>query len=184
MTAPPFQRSTSMVKATITMAEYGPMVFELFPQKAPVTVANFAAAANSGFYDGLTFCRIVKGYVVQGGSPDNDIMTDSGFHILGEFAENGFPTGMDHRRGAISMARDEAPDTAGTQFFVVHEDAHKLDGRYASFGYMISGYETLDALAELETNGKENWNRPLKLPVIESIRVVAEGEILPPVQRI
>jgi len=173
-----------MVKATITMEIYAPMSFELFPNLAPITVASFAEVANSGFYDGLTFCRIVKDYVIQSGSPDNDIMMDSDFHIVGEFGQNGYPTGIDHRRGAISMARDDAPNTAGTQFFVVHQDAHKLDNRYAAFGYMLEGFDTLDAIAALETSGAETWNKPLSAPVIRSIRVTTEGEVLPPVQRI
>jgi peptidyl-prolyl cis-trans isomerase B (cyclophilin B) len=160
-----------MLKAIITMAVLGTMTFELFPDKAPLTAASFMQVANSGFYDGLAFCRIVKGYVIQAGSPDNDIMTDSDFHIVGEFADNGYPTGVEHRRGAISMARDDAPDTAGTQFFIVHQDAHKLDGRYAAFGYMLSGFEVLDTLADLETSGSDTWNRPLVLPIIQSIRV-------------
>ncbi len=172
------------MKATITMADYAPMTFELFPDQAPITVANFVQVANSGFYDGLTFCRIVQGYVIQSGSPDNDIMTDSDFHIVGEFGQNGIPTGLDHRRGAISMARDDAPDTAGTQFFITHQDAHKLDGRYAAFGYMLEGFDTLDAIASLETNGPETWNKPLCAPVITAIRVTTDGETPPPVQRI
>ena len=173
-----------MVKAIVVMAEYEPMTFELFLAQAPVTVASFAEAANSGFFDGLTFCRIVKNYVIQAGSPDNDVMTDSEFHIVGEFAQNGHPTGLDHRRGAISMARDEDFNTAGTQFFVVHKDAHKLDGRYAAFGYMLDGFETLDEIASLQTHGPETWNKPLQPPVITSIRVITDGEALPPLRRI
>ncbi len=160
------------------------MIFQLFPERAPITVSNFAEVANSGFYDGLAWCRIVEGYVIQSGSPDNDIMTDSDFHIIGEFKENGYLTDLDHRRGAISMARDDAPNTAGTQFFVVHQDAHKLDGRYAAFGYMLSGFDTLNALACLATHGPEKWNRPLQLPIIKSIRVMVENETLPPLNRI
>ncbi len=163
-----------MWKAIIDVTGFGTMVFELFPENAPATAASFAETANSTFYDGLAFCRIVKGYVIQAGSPDNDIMTDSDFHITGEFAENGYPTGIDHRRGAISMARDEGPDTAGTQFFIVHQDAHKLDGRYAAFGYMISGYDVLDRIAEVATGGPDTWNRPLVMPIIRSIRVEME----------
>lgn len=172
-----------MTECVIRTRDFGEMRFVLFPQCAPITVANFAALANEGFYDGLTWCRIVEGYVIQGGSPDNDIMTDSDFHIVGEFAENGHDTGLDHRRGAISMARDDAPDTAGTQFFVCHQDAHKLDGRYASFGYMEEGFEVLDRIAALETNGPEHWNQPLHPPVIEQIRVTSD-EALPEPERI
>lgn len=170
--------------ATLQVQGYAPMVFTLYPERAPITVANFAALANSGFYDGLTVCRIVQGYVIQAGSPDGDIMTDSDFHIVGEFAQNGVDTGLDHRRGCISMARDDAPNTAGTQFFVVHQDAHKLDGRYAAFGYMQAGFETLDAIAQLPTGGPETWNRPDRMPVIESVRVAMQGETPPPLQRI
>ena len=172
-----------MVKAIITLQDGGEMTFELFPDKAPVTVANFAALANAGFYDGLGFCRIVQGFVIQGGSPDNDIMTDSDFHIPGEFKDNGVDTGLDHRRGAISMARDDAPDTAGTQFFVVHQDAHRLDGRYAAFGYMRSGHEVLDALATLPTSGSDTWNKPLDMPIMRTVRVTAD-EALPEVKRL
>ena len=173
-----------MAKATICMADGGVMVLRLFAQLAPITTANFADLANSGFYDGLAFCRIVQDYVIQGGSPDNDIMTDSSFHIVGEFTQNGHPTGIDHRRGAISMARDDAFDTAGTQFFIVHQDAHQLDGRYAAFGYMQSGFRTLDQIASVPTQGKEEWNRPLELPMIRSIRVTAKKGELPGVRRI
>ncbi len=160
-----------MLTAVITVTGFGVMTFELFPDKAPITAGNFERVANAGFYDGLAFCRVVKGYVIQAGSPDNDIMTDSDFHIVGEFAENGYPTGIDHRRGAVSMARDEAPDTAGTQFFIVHQDAHKLDGRYAAFGYMLSSFDVLDKIAGVATSGPDTWNRPLMMPVIESVRV-------------
>ena len=172
-----------MTICTITMKDGRSMVFSLCPEKAPLTTASFADLANSGFYDGLCFCRIVKGYVLQGGSPDNDIMTDSSFHIIGEFAENGYDTGMDHRRGAISMARDEAPDTAGTQFFICHLDAHKLDGRYASFGYMTEGFDVLDRLAALPTTGAETWNKPLNLPIMERVRVTSDT-CLPEIRRI
>lgn len=172
-----------MTICTITMKDGRSMVFSLCPEKAPLTTASFADLANSGFYDGLCFCRIVKGYVLQGGSPDNDIMTDSSFHIIGEFAENGFDTGMDHRRGAISMARDDDPDSAGTQFFICHEDAHQLDGRYAAFGYMTEGFDVLDDMASVPTSGKESWNRPLSMPVMERIRVTSDT-YLPEVKRI
>ncbi|MBR1585598.1 MAG: peptidylprolyl isomerase [Clostridia bacterium] len=172
-----------MTECIITMRDGGQMRFALYPDKAPITVASFAEAANGGFFDGLAFCRIVKGFVIQGGSPDNDIMTDSDFHIFGEFAENGVDTGLTHARGAISMARDEAPNTAGTQFFICHQDAHRLDGKYAAFGMMTQGWGVLDALAETPTFGKETWNKPVDMPVIASIRVVADAP-LPPVKRL
>ena len=150
------------------------MVFELSPELAPITVKNFADTVRSGFYDGLAWCRIVKDYVIQAGSPDNDIMTDSEWHIKGEFEENGIPNPVEHKRGALSMARDDDYDTAGTQFFVVHQDAHKLDGRYAAFGQMVSGFEVLDAIAEVPTYGAKTWNKPVDMPVIGSIRIEEE----------
>jgi len=118
------------MRCTIETRDFGTMVFTLYPEYAPLTVANFVKTARSGFYDGLCWCRIVKDYVIQGGSPDNDIMTDSDWHIKGEFTENGVNNPLKHIRGALSMARDDDFDPAGTQFFVVHKDAAKLDGRY------------------------------------------------------
>ena len=157
------------MRCVITTEGFGDMVFDLFPDLAPITVKNFVDTAKSGFYDGLAWCRIVEDYVIQSGSPDNDIMTDSEWHIKGGFEENGIPNPIQHKRGALSMARDDDPDTAGTQFFVVHKDAHKLDGRYAAFGEMSAGFEVLDAIAKLPTYGAETWNKPVEMPVITRI---------------
>ncbi len=151
---------------------FGDMVFTLYPQYAPLTVESFVKVARSGFFNGLGWCRIVKDYVIQSGSPDNDIMTDSDFHLKGEFRENGVDNPLPHIRGALSMARDDDFDTAGTQFFVVHKDAHKLDGRYAAFGQMTEGFEVLDAIAQVETSGPETWNKPLSMPIISSIEII------------
>ncbi len=159
------------MKCTIKTEGFGNMVFDLFPDLAPVTVKNFADTAKSGFYNGLAWCRIVKDYVIQAGSPDNDIMTDSDWHIKGEFAENGIANPIPHKRGALSMARDDGNDTAGTQFFVVHQDAHKLDGRYAAFGQLVSGFDVLDRNASLPTYGPDTWNKPVDMPVITEIVV-------------
>ncbi|MBQ8092325.1 MAG: peptidylprolyl isomerase [Clostridia bacterium] len=172
-----------MTTCEIIMQDGKKMVFKLFPDKAPITTASFAETANSGFYDGLAFCRIVEGFVIQGGSPDDDIMTDSDFHIIGEFAENGHDTGLVHCRGAISMARDDAPDTAGTQFFICHQDADRLNGKYAAFGMMTDGYDVLDELAALPTSGKETWNKPLNMPRMASVRVTSDVP-LPQVTRL
>ena len=150
------------------------MVFELYAQSAPITVENFAKTAESGFYNGLAWCRIVKDYVIQAGSPDNDIMTDSDWHIKGEFAQNGIANPVLHRRGAISMARDDGYDTAGTQFFVVHKDASKLDGRYAAFGQLTEGFDVLDAIAAVPTLGPESWNKPIEMPVMKEIRIIRD----------
>lgn len=162
------------MKCRIKTAELGDMVFELYPELAPITTKNFVDTVNSGFYNGLAWCRIVKDYVIQAGSPDNDIMTDSEWHIKGEFAENGYDNPVQHKRGAISMARDDGYDTAGTQFFVVHKDAHQLDGRYAAFGQLVEGFEVLDKIASLPTYGKETWNKPLKMPIMTQIEIVEE----------
>lgn len=159
------------MRCIIRTRGFGEMVFRLYPEYAPITVENFVRTARSGFYDGLAWCRIVKGYVIQAGSPDNDIMTDSDWHIKGEFAENGVSNPLQHIRGALSMARDDGFDTAGTQFFVVHQDAHKLDGRYAAFGEMESGFEVLDAIAALPTSGPDTWNRPVEMPVMDQILI-------------
>ena len=159
------------MRCTIMTEGFGDMVFDLYPELAPITVKNFVKTVQSGFYDGLAWCRIVKGYVIQGGSPDNDIMTDSDWHIKGEFLENGVDNPLKHVRGAISMARDDAYDTADTQFFVVHKDAAKLDGRYAAFGEMLSGFSVLDKIADEPTYGPETWNKPVKMPVIRKITV-------------
>ena len=159
------------MRCIIETEGFGQMVFTLYPEHAPITVENFVKTARSGFYDGLCWCRIVEGYVIQAGSPDNDIMTDSDWHIKGEFAENGVNNPLQHIRGALSMARDDGFDTAGTQFFVVHRDAHKLDGRYAAFGEMESSFDVLDAIAALPTHGPETWNKPVEMPVMEQVLI-------------
>lgn len=160
------------MECRIVTQGFGDMVFTLYPQYAPLTVESFVKVARSGFFNGLGWCRIVKDYVIQSGSPDNDIMTDSDFHLKGEFRENGVDNPLPHIRGALSMARDDDFDTAGTQFFVVHKDAHKLDGRYAAFGQMTQGFEVLDAIAQVETSGPETWNKPLKMPIISSVEII------------
>jgi peptidyl-prolyl cis-trans isomerase B (cyclophilin B) len=138
-------------------------------------VGNFCALAADHFYDGLSFHRVVKGYVIQGGSANNTCDCPGNVSIKGEFAANGVDTGLTHERGALSMARDSDFDSAGTQFFVVHQDAHKLDGKYAAFGKMLEGFETLDEIADLPTAGPEQQNRPLMLPLIKTIRLVPPG---------
>ena len=159
------------MRCIIRTKGFGEMRFRLYPEHAPITVENFVKTARSGFYDGLCWCRIVEGYVIQAGSPDNDIMTDSDWHIKGEFAQNGVDNLLPHIRGALSMARDDGFDTAGTQFFVVHRDARQLDGRYAAFGEMESGFDVLDAIAALPTHGPETWNKPVEMPVMEQVLI-------------
>lgn len=165
-----------MIRCTIGTEGFGDMVFRLYPEHAPLTVENFVRTARSGFYDGLGWCRIVEGYVIQGGSPDDDIMTDSDWHIKGEFSANGVENPLPHKRGALSMARDDDYDTAGTQFFVVHRDAHKLDGRYAAFGEMLEGFAVLDAIAAVPTSGPDTWNKPLTMPRIRRVVIEETGD--------
>ncbi|MCK5674221.1 MAG: peptidylprolyl isomerase [Spirochaetales bacterium] len=157
----------------LKMENGGEMLFELYQKKAPVTVNNFVSLVDKGFYNGLSFHRVVKDYVIQGGSQDNTCMCPTDFTITGEFAENGYDTGLDHARGALSMARDDDFNSAGTQFFIVHKDAHKLDGKYASFGKLLEGYDILDSIASVITAPKEEENRPHEVQVIESISVVS-----------
>ncbi len=157
----------------IRMKNGGKMLFELFPVKTPLTVDNFISLIKKGFYDGLTFHRVVRDYVIQGGSQDNTCMCPTDFTITGEFTENGYDTGLDHARGTISMARDDDFNSAGTQFFIVHKDAHKLDGKYAAFGNLLEGYDVLDSIASVKTAPPEKENRPIKAQVIESISIVS-----------
>lgn len=161
--------------ATIEMEDNSKMIFELYNEKAKITVANFVDLANSGFYDGLSFHRVVKDFVIQGGSADNTCMKDSDFHIVGEFKENGVDTGLKHKRGAISMARDDDYDSAGTQFFVVHKQASRLDEKYAAFGMLIDGFDVLDKIAETPVEPPEKENRPIKMQKIKKIRVDTKG---------
>ena len=163
---------------TILMKNHTKMTFQLFPEKAPNTVNNFIDLAVSGYFNGLTFHRVVKGYVIQGGSETNSCTGDNpGFTIHGEFLENGINTGLTHQRGAISMARDDDYNSAATLFFIVHQDAHKLDNRYAAFGKMLEGFDILDQIANVPTLPKEQENKPLEDQVIQSITVDYNGYV-------
>lgn len=156
----------------ITVKDYGTIAVELDADAAPVSVANFLKLAEEGFYDGLTFHRIISGFMIQGGDPLGNGTGGSDETILGEFSENGVANPLSHTRGAISMARSTKPDSASSQFFIVHEDSTFLDGQYACFGYVTEGIEVVDAICDAtpvtDNNGtveKENQ------PIIESIKV-------------
>lgn len=158
---------------TINVKDYGTIQVELDGDTAPVTVANFLKLAKEGFYDGLTFHRIIEGFMIQGGDPLGTGMGGSDEEIKGEFSSNGVENPLSHTRGAISMARSQFPDSASSQFFIVHQDSNFLDGDYACFGYVTEGMEVVDAICEAvqveDNNGtvaKENQ------PTIESIVVV------------
>lgn len=143
---------------------------ELYPEKAPNTVNNFLSLVKKGFYDGLIFHRVIAGFMIQGGDPKGTGTGGPGYHIEGEFSRNGFKTNdISHKRGVLSMARAAAPDSAGSQFFVMHEDGDFLDGDYAAFGAVVEGMETVDEIAGTKTD----WNdRPYEEQKIK--RVTAE----------
>ena len=160
--------------ATITLQNGKKIIAELYPDKAPNTVANFVELANKGFYDGLTFHRVISGFMIQGGDPDGVGTGGPGYSIRGEFASNGFEQNdIKHVRGVLSMARAQAFDSAGSQFFIMHADANYLDGAYAAFGRVLDGMEAVDAIAATQTNPQNN--RPLTPQVIKSIRVDTKG---------
>lgn len=159
--------------AEIVVQDYGTIKVELDADQAPITVQNFIDLANSGFYDGLTFHRIIEGFMIQGGDPNGDGTGGSGHTIRGEFTKNGVNNTLSHTRGAISMARSSAMNSASSQFFIVHEDYTYLDGSYAVFGYVTEGMDVVDAIATSVTaedsNGtvaKENQ------PVIKKITII------------
>lgn len=141
---------------------------ELYPEKAPITVANFEKLVGEGFYNGLTFHRIISGFMIQGGCPKGDGTGGPEERIKGEFSANGVPNDIKHIRGVISMAQSMNPNSAGSQFFIVHRDAPHLDGQYAAFGRVVEGMETVDEIAETETG---YGDKPLKPVVIKRIYI-------------
>ena len=158
--------------ATIDMANGDVMKLELYPDVAPNTVANFIELANAGFYDGLIFHRVIPGFMIQGGDPTGSGMGGPGYTIKGEFTANGFENSLSHERGVISMARAQHPDSAGSQFFIMHADYPALDGQYAAFGRVIEGIEAVDHVAETQTDAND---RPLQEQTIKTIRVETNG---------
>ena len=143
---------------------------ELYPEKAPETVANFEKLVKSGFYDGLTFHRIIRGFMIQGGDPEGTGMGGAKEKIYGEFAANGFPQNdLKHTKGVISMARSMAPNSASSQFFIMHEDAPHLDGSYAAFGKVVSGIDAVDEIACTRTGFGD---RPVTPVVIKKMTLI------------
>lgn len=157
-----------MSKAIITMEQGGVIEVELLPDKAPLTVENFEKLVQEGFYDGLTFHRIIPGFMIQGGCPEGTGTGGPGYTIKGEFSSNGVANDLKHSRGVISMARAMDPDSAGSQFFIMHADAPHLDGQYAAFGQVVSGMETVDEIAATPTDFRD---KPRKEQRIKSIRI-------------
>ena len=161
----------------IEMENGAKIKIELDRTAAPNTVNNFLSLANKGFYNGLIFHRVIPGFMIQGGCPDGTGMGGPGYSIKGEFAANGVKNPIKHKRGVISMARAMNPNSAGSQFFIMHQDAPHLDGQYAAFGHVVEGMETVDAIAATPTNFND---RPLDPQRIKSITIVDEGEIVEP----
>ena len=156
------------MKAIIEMENGGKMTLELYPEKAPKTVANFVKLAKSGFYNGIIFHRVIAGFMIQGGDPTGTGMGGPGHTIVGEFAANGIANDLKHTRGVISMARAYDPNSAGSQFFIMHADAPHLDGQYAAFGKMTDGFETLDEIARVRTNFSD---KPLREQKMKSVTI-------------
>lgn len=162
---------------TIEMENGGIIKAELYPEKAPNTVNNFISLAKSGFYDGLIFHRVISGFMIQGGDPSGNGTGGPGYGIKGEFVLNGFRlNNIKHIRGVLSMARASSPDSAGSQFFIMHQNAAHLDGQYAAFGRVIEGMETVDKIAATEVD----WNdKPLTSQVMRAVTVETFGENYP-----
>ncbi|QEH67922.1 peptidylprolyl isomerase [Cellulosilyticum sp. ST5] len=167
---------------TMIVKDYGTVTLELYPDMAPNTVNNFITLANDGFYDGLTFHRIIKDFMIQGGDPDGIGTGGPGYSIAGEFSNNGYTANtLLHTKGVISMARSMAPDSAGSQFFIMTADTPSLDGNYAAFGKVTSGLDIIEEIGNVETDSSD---KPIEDVVIESIRVETNGIDVPPVIKI
>lgn len=154
---------------TITMEDGGRIVAELYPEVAPQSVYNFISLIKKGFYNGLIFHRCIYGFMIQGGCPDGTGMGGPGYCIKGEFKSNGFNNDLRHSRGVLSMARAQDPNSAGSQFFIMHKDSPHLDGEYAAFGMVIEGMEVVDAIASAPRN--MITNKPKKPQVMASVTV-------------
>ena len=155
-----------MKTAVIEMENGKKMVLELYPETAPITVENFEKLANSGFYNGLIFHRVIEGFMIQGGDPEGTGCGGPGYTIKGEFSSNGIKNDLKHTRGVISMARSMMPDSAGSQFFIMHEDAPHLDGAYAAFGKVVEGMDVVDEIANTPTG---YGDRPVEPVVMKKV---------------
>ena len=161
---------------TIKMRNGKEMKGELYPEIAPQSVGNFVALANSGFYDGLIFHRVIPGFMIQGGDPRGVGIGGPGYCIKGEFAANGVPNTLKHTYGVLSMARSMMPDSAGSQFFIMTSDSPHLDGQYAAFGKVLEGMETAE---EIVKTPRDASDKPLEPQVMESVRVDTFGQVYP-----
>ena len=154
----------------------GTITAELYPEVAPITVNNFISLINKGFYNGLIFHRVINGFMIQGGDPDGIGTGGPGYHIRGEFAQNGYENNLKHTAGVLSMARSMMPNSAGSQFFIMHKDAPHLDGAYAAFGKVTEGMDVVNQIAETDTDYSD---RPLDEQKIKSMTVDTFGTEYP-----
>ena len=161
---------------TITMKDGGVIKAELYPEIAPNTVNNFISLINKGFYNGLIFHRVIRGFMIQGGCPEGTGTGGPGYSIKGEFAQNGFKNDLKHTEGVLSMARAMHPDSAGSQFFIMHKNSPHLDGGYAAFGKVIEGIEVVNKIAETNTDYSD---RPMVPQVMKLVTVDTFGETYP-----
>ena len=160
----------------ITMEDGGIIDIELNEEAAPITCENFKKLVSEGFYNGLTFHRVIPGFMIQGGCPQGTGMGGPGYCIKGEFKLNGVKNNLSHKRGVLSMARAQSPNSAGSQFFIMHEDGEFLDGQYAAFGKVLEGMDVVDKIAAVKTDGND---RPMTEQKIATIRVDTKGEEYP-----
>lgn len=161
---------------TIEMENGDIMKAELYPEIAPNTVNNFISLINKGFYDGVIFHRVIKGFMLQGGDPDGNGTGGPGYSIKGEFSQNGFKNDLKHTEGVLSMARTMIPDSAGSQFFIMHKNAPHLDGAYAAFGKIIEGMDVVNKIAEVRTDYSD---RPMEDQRMKKVTVETFGETYP-----
>ena len=161
---------------TITMTNGDVMKAELYPEIAPNTVNNFISLVQKGFYDGLIFHRVISGFMIQGGDPQGTGMGGPGYSIKGEFAMNGVRNDLKHTRGVLSMARSMMPNSAGSQFFIMHANAPHLDGQYAAFGKVVGGLDVVDKIASVRTGWQD---KPVEEQKIQSMTVELFGETYP-----
>ena len=166
---------------TITMENGSVIKAELYPETAPNTVNNFLSLVNKGYYNGLTFHRVIYGFMLQGGCPDGTGTGGPGYHIKGEFSHNGFKNDLRHTEGILSMARTMIPDSAGSQFFIMHKAAPHLDGEYAAFGKVIEGMDVVNAIAESDTDMRD---KPLDPQVMKTVTAETFGVSYPEPEKV
>lgn len=166
---------------TITMNDDSVIRLELYPDVAPISVNNFISLINKKFYDGLIFHRVIRGFMIQGGCPEGSGMGGPGYSIKGEFSQNGVANDLKHTAGVLSMARSMAPDSAGSQFFIMHKDAPHLDGAYAAFGKVVEGMDVVNKIAETPTDSYSD--RPYENQVMKSVIVDTFGVDYPEPER-